>query len=98
MIGNVGSTGCRRIYKCNACGAIIDTESAKDRPTKHAERACAEHLSIHKKEAAARLIEQEAQPLLEAAKLLDERTRLDARIVEIDARLAAIGVGPAVRP
>lgn len=39
-----GSGASVRRYTCVACGALIDSESAKYRPTRHAETACFEHV------------------------------------------------------
>jgi hypothetical protein len=37
----------QRRYICYLCRACIDTESARDRPTVHAQKAIAEHRKIH---------------------------------------------------
>jgi len=42
---SAGGTGSVRIYSCRACGQELDSESAKYRPTKHAEKACAQHVA-----------------------------------------------------
>lgn len=45
--GHSGSTGCRRVYRCNVCGCTIATDAAKWRPTRHAERAVESHRISH---------------------------------------------------
>lgn len=41
------SGGSVRRYTCTACGCLIDTESARYRPTVHAARAVDTHLAAH---------------------------------------------------
>ena len=44
----IGSSGnARRIYTCNMCGSEVDSESGRWPMTKHASKACNEHLASH---------------------------------------------------
>lgn len=42
-----GSGSCKRRYKCLICNQLVDTDSAKWKPTKHAEVRCTNHLNEH---------------------------------------------------
>jgi hypothetical protein len=48
--GHSGSTGSRRIYRCNLCSTEVAQDSAKWRPTKRAQTAMAAHLDEHRAE------------------------------------------------
>jgi len=46
--GHLGSTGSVRKYVCYVCSRIVDTDSAKNRPTVHANTAIGVHIAAHK--------------------------------------------------
>ncbi len=49
--GHSGSTATTRRYVCYLCGALVATDSAKNRPTKHALSAVTAHAAQHEQPA-----------------------------------------------
>lgn len=45
--GFSGSSGTTRRYRCYVCDVVVDTDSAKHRPTVHAREALAAHAEAH---------------------------------------------------
>ncbi len=58
----VRSTSSRRTYTCHLCGEMIDTESSRNRPTKHAAKAIEDHRAEHIGELIGRAVEESPFP------------------------------------